>query len=200
MLSFTYDPHSRRYRETSSGQYVPAKVVRAVVDTVISGYEMHFDQLAISLSAGELTLAEWQVQMVQAVKSLHVATAAAANGGFNNMSPADWGYVGSLVKKQYVFLRGFAADIVSGKQLLQSGGFIARARLYAQAARGTYESVASRAARIGGVAQARRILGANDHCPGCVVEANRGWVSIEEVAPIGSQECLTNCHCTIEYQ
>jgi hypothetical protein len=200
MPNFTYDPASRRYRSVGTGQYVTSKQVRAAVDTVIDGYQADVVAVASKLQAGELSLAEWQLQTAQALKALHVATAAAANGGFNNMSQSDYGFVGSLVKKQYAYLRDFAGDIASGKQLVASSSFLARVKLYAQAARGTYESVATRAAKIGGVLKAKRELGAADSCPGCLGEAKRGWVPIEEVAPIGSQECLTNCRCEIIFQ
>jgi hypothetical protein len=199
MPSFTYDPRTRRYRSVETGQFVTPKQVRGAVDQVIDGSQADIVQLATRLQAGELSLAEWQLQTAQAIKALHVATAAAANGGFNNMTKSDWGFVGSLVKKQYAYLRDFADDIATGKQLVAGNGFLARARLYAQAARGSYESMKTRAAKFGGVTQAKRILGISDSCPGCLEQAAKGWQPIEEVAPIGSQQCLTNCRCTVEF-
>jgi hypothetical protein len=90
---------------------------------VIDGYQADVVAIASKLQAGELSLAEWQLQTAQALKALHVATAVAANGGFNNMSQSDYGFVGSLVKKQYAYLRDFAGDIASGKQLVAGSGF-----------------------------------------------------------------------------
>jgi hypothetical protein len=201
MSNFTYDPRSRRYREVSSGRYITAREVRAAVDAVIESYQSEVLALAARLQQGGLTLSEWQVQTAQSIKALHVATAAAANGGFNNMAPADWGYVGSLVKRQYQYLRGFAADIASGKQLVQSGGFTSRVKLYAQAARSSFEAVQRRAAKFGGALEERREIGAADHCGPCVELAGRGWVEIGTLPMIGeATPCLVNCHCSFEYR
>lgn len=199
--SFTYDPRSRRYREVTTGRYVPATTVRAVVDQVIDGYQQQVVGLAVQLQQGQLTLAEWQLQTQAAIKALHVATATAANGGFDNMSKADWGYVGSLVKRQYEYLKGFAADIASGKQLVQSKGFLARTKLYAQSARSSYEAMQRRAAKFAGVVQERRELGVSDHCSGCVELAAKGWVEIGTLPIIGeATPCLVNCHCSFSYK
>lgn len=198
---FLYDPARRLYKSLRTGRYLTVKEVRAVVDAVIDGYQADIVAIAARLQAGELGLSEWQVQTAQAIKALHVATAVAANGGFNNMSPADWGYVGSAVKKQYAFLQGFADDIASGKQLVQSGSLLARTKLYAQAARGTYTQMERRREKFAGQTEERRVLGAADHCPDCVALANKGWQPIGTLPAIGQDSiCLANCHCEFDYQ
>jgi hypothetical protein len=54
--------------------------------------------------------------------------------------------------------------------------------------------------RDAGVELARRVLHASESCAGCVAEAAKGDQAIDEVAPIGSQECRVNCLCEILYR
>lgn len=198
---FLYDPARRLYKSLRTGRYLTAKEVRQVVDVVIDGYQADLVAISSRLQGGELSLAEWQLQMAQAVRALHVVTGAVANGGIANMSPADWQFVGSQVKKQLGYLQGFADDIMSGRQLVQSGSLTARAKLYAQAARGTYSQVERRREKFAGQIEERRVLGAADHCPDCVTLANQGWQPIGTLPAIGQDTiCLANCRCEFDYQ
>ena len=38
------------------------------------------------------------------------------------------------------------------------------------------------------------------NCDECVSEAARDWVPIGEEVPIGERQCLTHCHCSLEYR
>lgn len=195
---YRYSNGTKRYID-NQGRFVPAKAVRAAVDKVIEGANQSIQQVAKQLQAGEISLATWQLQTMQATKVLHVANGLAALGGTRQASQSDLGYMGSLIKKQYQYLNEFGKDIASGAQKLD-GSFLSRVKLYAQAGRGTYHSVQTREMRQSGVKQAKRVLGVADSCPGCLEQARKGWQPIGEVAPIGSQQCLTNCHCTIEFK
>jgi hypothetical protein len=192
---FRYNVSQRKFID-NQGRFVPAKAVRQAVDTVITGANQGIQKLALQLQAGEINLAKWQMQTMHQTKLLHMANGLAGLGGSQQASQADLGYMGSLIKKQYAYLQGFAEDIASGRQLL-TGSFLARVKLYSEAARGSFESVKVRAARLGGVTLAKRELGISDSCPGCLEQAAKGWQPIMEVAPIGSQQCLSNCHCQI---
>ena len=196
---YTYNPRSRRYTDRVSGRFVSAKDVRAAVDMIIDAETAKIRNVAQQLVDGQINLAEWQIQTTAILKSLHVAMGIAANGGFQNMSQADLGYVGSLIKKQYKFLRSFAKQIKNGSQALD-GTLVSRSALYTQAARGTYEDVSGRAAKNSGSTQEKSVLGAADHCSDCVGEAAKGWSPIGSLMPIGQRQCSGNCRCTFEYK
>jgi len=196
---YTYNPRSRRYTDRVSGRFVAAKDVRQAVDAIIDKETDKIRNVAQQLVDGQINLAEWQIQTTAILKKLHVAMGIAANGGFQNMSQADLGYIGSLVKKQYKFLRSFAKQIKNGGQALD-GTLVSRSALYTQASRNTYEDVAGRSARNGGMKESRSILGTADHCSLCLSEAKRGWVPIGSNIPIGERTCLANCHCSLEYR
>lgn len=197
LSQYGYNPKSRRYVDLKTGRFVPARDVRAAIDTVIDAETVKVRALSQRLVDGEMSLAEWQSQMAAQIKTLHVAMGVAAYGGFAAMTPARYGYLGSLIKKQYQYLRDFAAQIASGEQKLD-GSLIARAALYSQAGRESYSDILVQIAQDGGCTQARRILGGADHCNGCVSEAARGWVPISDSLPIGAAECRSNCRCSQE--
>lgn len=197
--AFTYDPRSRRYRDNSTGRFLSEKTVRDAVDTVIDAETVKIRDLSQSLVDGKINLVEWQIGMEGILKPLHVAMALSANGGIKNSSPADIGYIGSLLKEQYKFLRDFTKQIKNGQQKLD-GTLVARSALYTQAARSTHEKVRQRAAKNGGVQEERSILGVADHCTLCVQEAKKGWSPIGSLLPIGQRTCGPNCRCTFQYR
>ena len=88
---------------------------------------MNLENLAQQLIDGDINLAQWQTEMRQMIRIVHREATAVAMGGMENVTPAIWGYEGSLVKKQYQFLDNFAADIAAfslmGPQIISFGLF-----------------------------------------------------------------------------
>jgi hypothetical protein len=138
--------------------------------------------------------------MMEQIKLAHTASAAAARGGWAQMSQSDWGAAGRMIRDQYDYLRNFADQIASGQQLL-NGNALVRADLYADAARGTFEQMRRRyEQQQNGMQEERRVLGEADHCEGCLAQAELGWQPIGTLDPIGAEECITRCHCTFFYR
>lgn len=196
---YSYDERTGRYRDISTGRFVPATDIRAAVDTVIANNSKAVLDLAGKLQTGSISLADWQLQTAQRLKTLHVATAIAGRGGFASMTSSDYGFLGNLIKAQYQYLNQFANDIASGKQPL-NGQFVTRVNLYVQATRGTFEDVKRWEATNQGNTQERRILGVADHCDSCTSASAKGWQPIGTLPRIGESLCKTNCKCSFEYK
>lgn len=196
---FSFDPRSRRYRDTSTGRYLSDKVVRDAVDVVIDSQKAKVRAASQQLVDGKINLAEWQIQMTANLKSLHVAMGVAASGGFNNVSNSDLGFIAGLIKEQYQYLRSFAKQIKSGDQKLD-GSLLVRAELYVEASRTLHEAVRARSAKLSGKSEQRSLLGIADHCGSCVAEALKGWHKIGTITPIGQRQCKGRCHCYMEYR
>jgi hypothetical protein len=199
LARYGYDPRSRKYRDRATGRFVSPKEVRRAVDIMIDIETVKARQLAQNLRDGKLSLVEWQIGMASQLKALHVAMGLSANGGLQNTSAASLGYIASLMKTQYQYLRMFVQEVKSGKQPL-NGTLVQRAALYTQAARTTYEQVVQRAARNGGSTEELSVLGLADHCRECVQEAAKKWSPIGSLIPIGQRLCKANCHCRKEYR
>jgi hypothetical protein len=189
-----------RYRDTRTGRYIPARQVRAELDRFVdSAGRSATRDLTGQLRDGRIGLAEWQTAMARAVKNVNYAAVAAASGGVENMTAVERGRAGAIIKQQYKYLRGFAADIESGKQPLD-GRAIRRAEMYAQAARGSYHEQ-KRAGQVEANPGEQLGIGSvraeGDSCEDCIDLDGRIFV-MGDVAyiPIGQRVCKTSCRCT----
>jgi len=197
---FGWNEKAGRYVDLESGRFVKFLEVREALESVMEASRESIHALTEQLIEQGISLAEWQSGMMEQVKLAHVAAGAAANGGWAQMSPSDWGAVGQLVREQYDFLRNFASQIADGTQLL-NGQALVRADMYGEAARGTFETMQTRYQLIyNGMEEEIRLLGEADHCDGCLDQAALGWQPIGTLDEIGEEECLTKCHCTKKYR
>ena len=137
--------------------------------------------------------------MREIIAESHLATIAAARGGWARMRFSDYGRAGQIIRREYKWLSQFVTNL-NAKRVILDDRFERRAQLYAAAARGSYES-AMRVEMMGrGRGEERSILNTAEHCAGCLAEAARGWVRIGALVPIGARDCIANCKCTIEYR
>jgi hypothetical protein len=197
---FGWNATAGRYMDLSTGRFVPFLEVRDALESVMGAARDNMNGLTERLIGSQISLAEWQTGMMQQIKLAHTAAAAAANGGWAQLSPSDWGAAGRMVRDQYDFLRNFAEQIADGTQPLD-GRALVRADMYGEAARGTFESMHQRYEQLyNGMEEEIRLLGEADHCDGCLDQAALGWQPIGTLDDIGAEECLTKCHCTKKYR
>jgi hypothetical protein len=152
-----------------------------------------------NLLAGTIMLADWQLQMMAAVKSVHLVALAVAHGGWNQLDQSDFGWVGQRIREQYRFLADFASEIASGAQPL-NGRLGVRITLYAAAARATHREAQRRIAAQRAVGEERRVLGQADHCKTCLQQARLGWQPFGTLKRIGDSECRVNCRCHFDFR
>lgn len=194
-----YNNGAGRYVGTN-GRFVSQQAVSDALQATIDKSGEAMRALTANLKNGSVTLAEWRTGMAASVKDIHLASSALANGGWSQMTQADFGRVGQLVREQYRYLDNFAQDIASGKQRFD-GTLDRRAKMYADSGRMTYESAQRAEARLRGYQEHRSVRHAQDSCTECVEVAAMGWVSIETPLPLpGDRICVTNCKCLLEYR
>lgn len=196
--SFTWDRQARRYRD-AGGRFVSLRDVRQALDVAIRGLRREMRSVTQRYQRGEISLGEWRVAMQSSVKNTHLFSAALAKGGWGQMTPADFGRVGGIVRVQYQYLERFAVGVADGK-IPTDGRMIRRAEMYFETGRGTYHKVQRDVMSEGGFDQERSVLHPADHCDECVDEAAKGWQPVGSIIPIGERTCLGNCHCTMEYR
>ncbi len=160
-----------------------------------------------SLIDGKISIAEWQVESMQLISDAHAFSAAESAGGWANMTQSDWGFAGSLIKKQYEFLDGFAADIETNPQAWLNGRGLMRVELYNQAARGTQEEMTRRFMSFRGWDEEIRILGDVESCDDCLewgfspgTAQDDDWSPIGTLPKIGASICRSHCHCHFMYR
>lgn len=201
---YTFNDRTGRYRDARTGRFVSHRQVRAAVDTVIDGSGKRIKALTEQFRSRALTLGEWETRMRVELKALHLAAARAAKGGRAQMTAADYGRVGQALRTQYRYLRRFADEVQSGKQL-PDGSMASRALLYPEAARSvSYQSTLAREMRRRGYDQERNVLDREAaHCQGpgsCPDITKRGWQPIGTLPPLGTRPCMVKDKCHVQYR
>lgn len=176
--------------------------VKAAADSAVKTARSRMFDLAQQLQQGKITPAEWAVEHNAAIKTLVGAESALARGGFGEMAESDWSRASELTAEQWGYSRAFAEDIVSGRYGKAGGelkeSVMRRAGMYSEYGRAVFENtqVENSRDRLGHT-KARRILATVKNCDDCIAEADKGWVDIDDIAPIGSVQCHAYCHCII---
>jgi hypothetical protein len=202
---YTWDPKSLRYR-ASNGQFVQQQAIKQALNTFVARVQKEIERLAGQVASGRIPVDEWQRLTANLVKSSHLASAAAAKGGWAQMTPADNLAVARGLKFQYTRLRKFAGELAR----LTPGDIVNRSGMYARSAAGAYEQArfdtyAEKVRQGAKVRMRNRLSKTADHCkprdgrPGCVEETSRGWVAFGTMSLPGQRACLTKCKCTLEY-
>jgi hypothetical protein len=195
MADFTYSSSTGRYRD-ADGKLVSFRAVRDAVDRTVDEASDRLGRLAERLRSGEITLADFQTSAMATIKDVHLATGIAAHGGKAAMDQATYGAIGYRIRSEYAYLRGMAREIADGIQPLD-GRLAARARLYGQAGRATFETVRARDDVARGADEERNVLSPSEHCDQCRSLAALEWVPVGTLPPIGARTCGSNDRCSI---
>ena len=187
---------SGRYRD-ERGRFVASSTVRRELDRYLDAADPA-KALAEALRGRAVSLADWELGMRRHVKNVTINAISLERGGYANVRPSDWGRAGAIVREQYGYLKGFAADIASGKQKLD-GTLARRASLYSQSARNAHYR--SKAANMSGkVTHQMSVRSARDSCWQCR-ELDRKVFRIDDTSfPLpGRRVCNHNCQCHLAY-
>jgi len=198
-MPYRWEPNagvSGRYRD-ERGRFVASSTVRRELDRYLDTADPA-KALAEALRGRQVSLADWEVGMRRVVKNTHLNAIALERGGYANLTHSDYGRAGQIIREQYGYLKGFAADIASGKQRLD-GTLGVRAKLYSQAARTSlYKSKAANM-RLE-VTHVRTRRSARDSCRQCLDLDGKVFRINDPSFPLpGQRICRANCQCHLEY-
>lgn len=199
-MNYTWDPSTQQYRGPD-GRFVPRSEVRAALEKSLNKEMSKAKDLAQSLRMGRISLAVWRQEMRDMIKNVHLFSAALARGGWAQVTQADYGRVGNIVRGEYGFLERFAQGVANGTVEINSW-FQDRALMYAEAGWDTYFQVETAAMKEAGFRFESNILSPVENCTGsgsCVEQTARGKVKIGALIPIGRRRCLRRCRCHKEY-
>lgn len=184
------------------GRPLPPSTVKAAADAVCRQANADIGVLVTRLTSGEITVADLEPLMQNAIKRGIIANTALAHGGYDNLTPKIIERAEAQVLAQHDFLRNRLEKVASNVRA--SGELTARdghdLMSYSNAFRSVYENEFAQAKRDAGFTEAQRVLAAVSHCASCEEIAAQGWMPIDEMPPIGSDDCLNNCHCTLIFR
>lgn len=132
-----FDPTSNRYRNRETGRYVSHN---QVIDWAYAYADASGNAAAVlgsQVATGQLQVGDWQAAMRQTVKTQYINQYMAGRGGYAQMTQRDWGALGQMLRDQYGYLDGFAAEVAAGG--LSEAQIQARARMYIDAAHEAFE-------------------------------------------------------------
>lgn len=195
---YRWDEALQRYVNVATGRFVGRQAILDLLDAEIAQREREMGRLLNAFMDGELAPAVWLHEMHTTLRRVHLQMAALGAGGWDRLTPADYGRIGGYLGSDYRRLVEFARAIVAGE--LSPAQALARLGLYlGNARRNFWHGQARTSRRAGMVALFRRILGLAEHCDDCVGYAALGWQladSGQVPAPGEGSVCLTNCRCS----
>ena len=203
-MTYYWDPKAGRYRD-ERGRFVSRATVLAWARQSMEATGSHVDTLSELVSSGVLKPDDWASLFRQEIKEEWLAQYIAGRGGVDQMTPADWGWIGGKLNAQYNrYLARFLEDIKAGK--LSPAQIAARARMYILSAEHAYWQANHVAQLAAGYDAVRWVLDPNcENCPDCIAFAGMGWQKTSEdpyggcFPGSGCTQCLGNCHCILEY-
>ncbi len=136
-MPYEWLPSTRRYRDADTKRFVSRNTVMRYVSQITSAGSSEGATLARLVSGGELSPADFGIQLRQEVKSTFIQQYILGRGGRQQMTPRDWGSVGRLLREQYRRINNFVRDIETKN--LTEGQIRVRAEMYFQTSRSAYE-------------------------------------------------------------
>lgn len=150
---------------------------------------------------GHLTAEQFQGRFAVALKTAYIQMGVTGRGGTGNTYAVHYLQLGTQLKKEYGFLRGFTQDLIDGK--LSEKQAIARAGQYGMTAMQAFSAMEKTVVVDSALTEGRRSLRAGAaHCESCLsLATNPRWVPVEEITAIGVDcQCRGNCQCVIDYR
>jgi hypothetical protein len=211
-MPFIYDPKLKGsgYRDVETGRLISRAEVRVRVDRTIQENQKIVITLAAQVAEGSISEEQWLGAMKREIKDAYITLYLAGIGGIDQMSPADWGSVGGMLKEQYKWLESFYESIIAGD--LTESVIANRSRMYINSSREAFNRAALRSAIQRGFKEKRWAMhSAVENCDDCIVLDGIGWIPILEdfVSPStgvstlpgrGDTICLTNCMCHLDFR
>lgn len=178
---FAYDPRGRgaKYVDLATGRYVGSGQIEDLLRGFVKGSETRLELYGMQYANGQLSGREFYELMSREVKVVTNANTALARGGWGQVSQADWGRNGYLMRSEYERIRQLVADKEAG--LITNAQLIQRSGLYANTAYGRYWEIETeqRAAQ-GFQGEQVKTVGDDRVCPECLGAEARG------VQPLGT--------------
>lgn len=198
VIGYVWNAIARRFIGPD-GRFVELALVRAQLDSALSAAAREAAGIADAYSSGAIGVGEFEAQMRSLIKDTQIYAVAVSAGGFNQMGVSELDLLTQRIAEQFAYLRGWADQLRSGV-VGSEKALRARAMMYPQSARNSYDVNNRTGQLIAGYTEERNILNPGESCAVCLAQTALGWVEIGVLIPIGERTCLSNCNCDIRYR
>lgn len=201
MKRWVWDARRRIYIDTH-GVRLTNRELREALDEYIDSIQQDFARKVAAYTANRMSFSTLFSELNEEVSLLHKASGAIAYGGLEQMDLEKWARIESELLPELGYLAEFKQDVQAAASIgeLSAEGIANRAGLYAEAAYSEYVIQTVEREADNGVTLGRRIC-ENDgaSCDECVDAATEEFIPLDEIADIGSLQCINNCRCEIEF-
>lgn len=199
---YTWDTRSSRFRAEATGRYVARRRILELVDAQVNHSTARLHELTEAFYERRIGASVWVEQMRTELRRQHLAQAALGAGGWERLTPTDFGRIGRSLRDDYARIAGTAQDILEGKitlpqALSRVNGYVGSARTQFFAA----ERDRIRPSSTGVMVIERRHMGNAIHCSDCINYYDLGWQPVGTLPLPGEDSvCRDQCRCGISYR
>lgn len=200
-MAWAWNKTAHRYYNPETGRFLSRAKALEFVEESLAASGSATDLLAGYVADGLLAPGDWLALFQEEIKKEYIRQACLGKGGRAQMTFSDWGKVGSQIKEQYNYAKGFAHEIAQGK--LSEAQIRSRSRMYVNSARQAFEEMQARVAAAAGYdEESWNVNHALENCDDCLGYEDMGWQPIGTfpTPADGSTQCLTHCGCWKEYR
>lgn len=195
--AYSWDARVHNYVDIASGKFVARSDVLGLLDDVTQSVGSTIGDLAAAAQRGDISARQFYEGARRTLKHGYNADVALGMGGWDRVTPAEWGRNGGHLRRQYDYLRNFADQIEKGE--VTEAQAAARGRLYADGAHDRYWETHERGMAAAGYNEAHwRTVGDERTCEICLGLEALGWVPVGTLPNPG--EVHPGCRCRKEYR
>ena len=197
---YRYEKSTGQFRNIKTGRFAPLSDVEDAIATEVFSLQNRLGQHGADYADGIIDLSTFQARMATDIKDSHIRMGAIGAGGHKRLSRRSYGVIGGRLSNEYTeYLYKFGRDLADNDYSREY--IVYRSKLYARSPRQTFHAVRLLTLRQDGDFEGWRKLGDAQHCKDCPLHATNGWVSLDQIIPIGAKcECRGNCKCTVVYR
>lgn len=171
-----WDPNVLRYRDEQGRFLAHDRVLELLSQSIASTVDLT-GMLASYVSSGALSVTDWQSVFRESIKREYIRQYLAGVGGRAQMTQADWGSIGRMLRDQYAWLKDFAKEVAAGK--MSESQIRARMAMYINSAREAHEKSNGKVAVKWGADEVSWILSPLiENCNTCEERSRMGWQPI----------------------
>lgn len=142
-MTWHFIPSIGRYYNDTTKRLMSREQAMQFVDNSLAFANDKTAQLAEFVAGGQLSPRDWGENMFALIKQEYIREYMFGRGGRSQMTQADWGSIGGILRVQNVYFKQFQAEIAAGN--LSEAEIAARANMYINSARQAFERGRSRA-------------------------------------------------------
>lgn len=197
---FFWDVTRGTWVNRSSGQALDVQGYYRYIDILASSQKVRMGAMYRAFLRGAINGGQMFDVMARELRRVHLQSAAMGVGGFDRLAADDLQRVGSFLRDELGYLRGWVNDTTVER--ITEAEARRRLDMYSNHVQSTFFEAHTEAKRSAGYTEMRRHA-VNDHvtCSDCAGYDARGWQPIGTLpAPGIACQCLSNCRCEIEYR